>query len=338
MNPSAVTKRDVIPAADLAMLLDNPLDLYVKRTLGIDVFEGDGDADPVLPTEGERRDYADAVSELLAVLRTDPDNPEVIPTAAPAWRQRVANRGVLPPLSLAEETLNSGQQLAMELQRWGHLHEVPFSIGEQVDVRIPLSDGRTVVGAINGVQPDGQYRLARIFTERNTDYLAPQLIIDTLLLALHFLDPGLRAASLGQNPKERNKTETRKAAIAEGTTIATLQATLESLVSLYDEALVVPRPTFGDTGKLLASTGDSDDEARQEFKEFCDRLLMDFRSEVRLFGPAPEFEQVFSDAGVIRFLTRWAPLTSNPITVDSEARSTKKWPRPTKAPSKRAAK
>ncbi len=315
-----------IPASDLVLLLDNPLELYVKRTLGIDVYESDGDAGATLPTEVARKDYAAAAAELLEVVRGAPLDPEIVARAAAAWRARIGRRGVLPPLALGDEELHRAADLVSELQRQAALRAWPLTVGGSEEVRIPVCGGtRWITTSLSGLQHAAESpRLLRVFTERNTDTEQIRQRIDTWLLALHRSDVRVDSAFLGQHKEKSDKSFCRTGAVVEGTGVPQLADAMDELVGLYDEALRHPRPVFQNTGAgLLRSRND----ALEAFAEFCRRPLAAYRAEARLYGSTPDFDAVFADEGIAPFVQRWITFRDWPVSVTTSKASTARWPR-----------
>jgi exodeoxyribonuclease V gamma subunit len=304
-----------IAANDLALLLDDPLSLYVKRTLGIDVFEDDGDEEPLLPTEATRRDYAAATADLLQAMLQDPTGHDVVRDHAPAWCRRIAARGVLPPLALGDGVLTQGEQLVWELQNQLNLKGLPSAPGSSEPVRVPLRDGRAVVGRLDGLHGQASVQLLHLTTERNTPRLSQRQRIATWLLALQRRDLGVRSIFLGQHEKTTDKTFCRAGTIAEGVTLDVLQDRLEALVALYDEALRQPRPVFGDTADKLLQ---SEEAGLEAFAQHCRKPLPPYRVESRVYGPTPDFHQVFGDPALRAFLARWAAFKTGPVLVATD--------------------
>ena len=238
---------------------------------------------------------------------------------------------MLPPLALGEAALETGKSLISELQRQWNLRGLPMQSGTSLDVRIPLRDGRHVVATLEGVYDDADFHMIHITAARIDERMVLRHLVSTLLLALHRGSTEVRTLALGQNEELPDKTYAVAGSIQPDSSTDVLHEALEDMVALYDEALRAPRPKFGKTAEKLL---ESPEAALTAFETFCGRSLKPYHAEYRVFGPAPEFDLVFSDEALVPFFTRWLALQKGPVIVGNSRAKTGAWP--PKAPAPRA--
>lgn len=316
----SVALRGDIPVADLILALTSPTDLYVKRTLGIYVFEGDGDAPPTLPTAATRREFTLAAQSLLTRrqhLSADSTD-AMIADQHRVWRAAMARTGWLPPLGLADTELDDAEALAAEVLRQCGAKQIPLDPGRTVEVRLPLADGRHVTATIPGVFDAGPYRHISVSAKRNDTAQKLWQLVLTWLLVLHAGDTSIASFYIGQNDgsgKKRSASFARRAAVLDGVSLEKLRIGLEALVALHDEARGAARPLFGEVADAVVKGDDA--AARRAFSDHTNRQ-QSFTSESRLFGTSPDFDVIFGNSDERAFIESWHDLKTAYITIEND--------------------
>jgi exodeoxyribonuclease V gamma subunit len=292
----------VVTLDDLATFLEDPLRLYVKRTAGIDVYEGAEEAAAVIPLELPKRTRVKAAAALLERVAPWRDDAGAMQREAPAWRTALQREGVLPPGQRGEEALAEMQALVEELRFQCRSKARPMDGGTRVGIELPLACGMRLQGVVGGAHTgaDGALDLVRVDVVRHNE--GQQLRQQLELLAVAAVEDGRPVASwwIGEHDSNPGKTFATKGN-APPREPGYYAALLDRLVMLYREALGAPRPLFGGTGETLVTLGRG--QAAGKLAWWASRAK-EFSGEVRLYGTTPRLNDVFPRGGAEeRFLT-----------------------------------
>jgi exodeoxyribonuclease V gamma subunit len=292
----------VVTLDELATFLLDPLRLYVKRTAGIDVYEGAEEEAAVIPLALDKRARVKAAAALLERVAPWRDDEDALRREGPAWRATLRTEGVLPPGLRGEEAVREVEGLVEELRFQCRSKARPMHGGTRIGIDLPLACGVRLRGSVGGVYTgaEGTLDLVRASVERHDG--GQQLRQRLELLAAAAVENGRQVASwwIGEHATNNGKTYATKgsAPLREPGDHAAL---LDRLVLLYREALGAPRPLFGDTGETLVTLGRA--HAAGKLANWASRAK-EFAGEVRLFGTAPRLNDVLPRGGAEeRFLT-----------------------------------
>jgi exodeoxyribonuclease V gamma subunit len=295
-------REPVVTLDELATFLRDPLRLYVKRTAGIDVYEGAEEAAAVIPLVLDTRGRERAAAALLERLAPWRDDEGAVEREGPAWRAALRREGGLPPGQRGEEALREVQGLVEELRFQCRSKARPMDGGTRIGIDLPLPCGMRLQGAVGGVcaGEEDAVELVRVDVVRHDE--GQQLRQRLELLAAAAVEDGRPVASwwIGEHASNPGKTSATKGS-APPREPGHYTALLDRLVTLYREALGAPRPLFGDTGEALVTMGRT--QAARKLASWASRAR-EFAGEVRLFGTAPRLNDVLPQGGAEeRFLT-----------------------------------
>jgi exodeoxyribonuclease V gamma subunit len=321
------TAPQVVTLEDLVLFLENPVALYVKRTLGIDVYDKLDAAEAVIPLELSWRNERDAAAVLLDRIREARDRDTVVAEEAPAWRTLLEREGVLPPGHFAARSLTRMAGLVEGLRAQCHHKGKPMAHGTPLPLSWAWGDGFVLSGTVPGVHllPDGTRAIVHVGT-------APHALDDTsmALVQLWLLaacTPGHAVTSWWIGSKEGKAGADGVKALA---TYATKGAcavdqrdahghALRALLPLYREALAAPRPRFGKTADQV---GSDRAKAAHSFASFR-RDIKPWQPEARVYGLTPRFADIYPEGGeVVRFFTQLkGVLAAGPTVENCKAKS-----------------
>ena len=328
-RPVAPEQQRTLTLAELAEFINNPLDVYVRRTLEIDAFEGNAEPGTVIEIGADRKEISEAAAPLLARVLSAPLDETLMDREGPAWRDAVRGTGVLPPGAYGEAMLDTGLALVEHLRMQCAGKGITFAPTRSEDVVRTLANGRTITGIVSGIvdPPEGDHTLVRVFTDQNSDRRSEQQALELWLWAIHTADLRVTSFWIGMHKtnKSIHQSFARTCTIPDAATIDTLLADLGTLLELYDEAAAHPRPMFGGTAENL------DDLAKAQ-GAFASKLynpLPTYSSERRLYGANPTFAEVYNDPAIADFYGRFYAWQARRVQAET---STAK-PKPRKAKS-----
>jgi exodeoxyribonuclease V gamma subunit len=328
-QPVAPERQRILTLGDLAEFINNPLDVYVRRTLEIDAFEGNAEPGAVIELGADRREISEAAAPLLARVRAAPLDDMLVDREGPAWRDAVRGTGVLPPGAYGEAMLDTGLALVEHLRVQCTGKGITFAATRSEDVVLTLANGRTIVGIVSGIvdPPEGNYTLVRVFTDQNSERRGEQQALELWLWAIHTADTSVTSFWIGMHKtnKSIHQSFARTCAVPEAATIDTLLADLTTLIELYDEAAAHPRPMFGATAENLGEPA----KAQAAFSSALYNGLKPYSSEHRLYGASPSFAEVFNDPAIAAFYDRFYAWQARRV----QAQTSTAKPKPRKAKS-----
>jgi len=285
----------VVTLDDLAAFLDDPLRLYVRRTAGIDVFEGVDEEAAVIPLALGKRERVAAATALLERIAVVPDEADAVAREAAAWRAILLREGGLPPGHLGEAAAAEVEALVQALCFQCRGKGKPMAGGTPVVIDLPREGGLQLRGTVRGVfeGPDGALDLVRVGAERHD--ARRELVQRLELLAVAAVTDGhpVRSWWIGEHATNDGKTFATKGT-AEGGRPGPHVALLARLVALYQESLRSPRSLLGRTGEALVTEGrDKAAAALAGWK----RMAKPFDPAVRLYGTTPRLGDLFPAHG-----------------------------------------
>jgi exodeoxyribonuclease V gamma subunit len=208
----------------LVRFVERPIRAFLRRRLGISVFEGDDEIEDALPVELDALETWQVGDRLLKARLAGTGTKE-------AYRAEIA-RGMLPPGVLGEPVIRSVLPIVE-----GIVKQVPSTATASVDVKVSLRDGRTLRGTVAGVA--GDVLLSVTYSRVNPRH---RIAAWTRLLALTAAYPGrtFEAVTIGRPAAEVDA----NVAIAKLGPLDAQEALdhLEILLDLYDRGMREPPP------------------------------------------------------------------------------------------------
>jgi exodeoxyribonuclease V gamma subunit len=320
LEPQAVISID-----DLVTFASNPLDIYVKRTLGLDGWEAPPEPGAVIDVEAGYKTIAGIAEPLLDAIRERRDDEVAVDAAVGPWQQMVRRSGELPPKKLADPHVASAEALVRAIQIQCTAKGIPMRPTETIDVRVEVGGGRVIVGAVEGVvagEPS-EYALVKVMTDANSDRERLQQLFSTWLYAIHVNDVTIKSFVVGMKDDDAEKSYARAGRVLDEIRVEGIIQGLTELVRLYDEASRAPRPMFGKTASKLGDVA----AAQREFGNLFERPIKSYTSEFRLYGDSPSFEQIFDDE-TRSFFHRFFAVLAGTIEVKNSVAKPNKWPKP----------
>ena len=283
-GPLPVRDTTVVELADLVRFFERPVRAFLRLRLGIGLGDYDDEVEDALPVALDALELW-GVGQRLLEARLAGVEPRTSVLAEIA-------RGTLPPGVLGKPVIDRVQPTVEDIVR-----HVPTGDAGSVDVKLVLSDGRTLGGTVAGVVGD----VLRTVTYSR---VSPRhrLAAWVRLLALAAAHPGrsFEAVTVGRAPSRSDATVT----IAR---IAPLDAELardhlDVLLDLYDRGMREPAPLACLTSAAYAANSNPRDAWESTFEiEREDREL----EHQLVFGGVLTYDQL--NAAPVRHDERWDP-------------------------------
>jgi exodeoxyribonuclease V gamma subunit len=324
------TAPEVVTLEDLARFLENPVALYVKRTLGIDVYDKLDAAEAVIPLELSWRNERDAAAVLLDRIREARDRDAVVAEEAPAWRTLLEREGMLPPGHFAARSLTRMAGLVEGLRAQCHHKGKPMAHGTPLPLSWAWGDGFVLSGTVPGVHllPDGTRAIVHVGTAPHAHDDSSMALVQLWLLAActpgHAVTSwwiGSKEGKAGADGVKALATYATKGACAVDQRDAHVHA-LRALLPLYREALSAPRPRFGKTAEQVVTDRV---KAAKTFGQLRGRL-QPWQPEARVYGLTPRFADIYPEGGeVVRFFAQLqGVLAAGPTVENCKAKSVRR--------------
>ncbi len=125
----------------LVRFVERPVRAFLRRRLGISVWDGDDEVEDALPVELDNLETWQVGDRLLKARLAGTDSKS-------AYRAEIA-RGTLPPDRLGEPVIRTVLPTVEDIVK-----HVPATSTTSVDVKVALPDGRTLRGTVPGVAGD----------------------------------------------------------------------------------------------------------------------------------------------------------------------------------------
>jgi exodeoxyribonuclease V gamma subunit len=316
-NAETAAEKPVIDLEMLELLVDDPLKLFLTKTLGVPAWQKNEESTPAtLPTALKAWHLRDLVMELIPLASADPG-------AVGPWMETLRDRGVLPLGSMGEQQAAEICELAMGIAKQARESGVPVCDFSAVQMRVDL--GKHIFASdIPGFhQESGKMVIVRAEPGDKTSYGFPLHVAAIRLVAAQV---AAQAAGLPIPDQvsvvARHKDWTPGAMTDTGNPVKPCQIRkvrvdagidprkrLALWCELASEAMHERRGEFGLRGKK----SDTFEESFNDFvtaKNFSTGVARYPRtSEAIAYGLSPVFSDIFYDGSPERsFLTRFTSL------------------------------
>lgn len=218
----APPESDVLDLEDLASTLEHPVRAFIRRRLGATLPGDEPQLEDRLPLELDGLERWAIGDRLLQAALDGVD----LADAAAAERRR----GHMPPGTLGSATLQSVQTQVEPLLAASHRYLTEPAVS--IDVTIPLDDGRTLTGTVNGVH--GAVLVRTVFSRLGAKHRL-RAWVQLLALAAAFPDREFSAVTIGRGQVSSSR-------VARLSTPGHPRAALQRLVTIHDEAMCSPLP------------------------------------------------------------------------------------------------
>ncbi len=246
---------------DLVSFVSAPVRSFLRRRLGVSMFDSDDEVDDALPIDLDALQRWGVADRLLrACLRGTPFSAAVAAEKA---------RGMLPPGTLGDQVIDGCRQLVIAIATEAHRVTSDDTDHDPIDIRVALGDGRSVTGTVPGVSGD---TLLSVSYSR----VAPRHRMGAWVrfLALAATDPErpFSAATIGRGSGRDDVRTCRLEPFADdpGERARIARVHLSVLVDLYDRGMREPLPIFPKASAAWAEarTAGQDPEAaaRQDWE------------------------------------------------------------------------
>ena len=282
-----VEKQPVVELADLERAFVNPLDLFLRNTLGIYTFREDlAPDDATLPLVS--KNFKEVARSFLDGLLAEGISFDVY-----KWQQTIRLTGLLPVGAFGESELEIAESLAnsfVELADKNKFHLINL---ETANVEIRLTDGTLVRGSLSGVDLNAD-EPALVFTsfgqKFDAAYWSDKKALAVRLLALIADGSSVSCVrAIHQHDKKPEIGILRKVPFAQPISVDEAIQRFDLLSRLYLQALSMPIGRFGKTVDKLKNDRDA---ARKEFNDFVRSERYANSGEFVVFGPDPDFDVV----------------------------------------------
>jgi exodeoxyribonuclease V gamma subunit len=208
----------------LVRFVERPVRAFLRRRLGISVWDADDDVEDALPVELDNLETWQVGDRLLKARLAGTESKA-------AYRAEIA-RGTLPPGVLGEPVIRTVLPTVEDI-----VAKVPVTSTTSLDVKVALPDGRTLRGTVPGVAGDAL--LTVTYSRVNPRH---RIAAWVRLLALTAAHPGRRfeAVTIGRPPSKVDASVAiaRIAPIDPGEALDHLAV----LLDLYDRGMREPPP------------------------------------------------------------------------------------------------
>ena len=291
-----VERQHIVELADLEQAFVNPLDLFLRNTLGVFTYREDlTPDDATLPLES--KNFKEVARSFLDGLLADGLSFDVN-----KWRQTIRLTGLLPVGAFGESELLMAEKLAQSFVAKADEKKFHLVDLETVDIELRLADQTLVRGSLPGVDLRAD-EPALVFTSFKDDFDSPywsdRRALAVRLLALLAADTPIecvRAIHRSDNKKTPDKGIARKIPISTDSPISDASSRFEILRDLYYTALSMPIGRFNGAVDKLSIDRDA---ARKSFDDFVRSVRYSNSGEFVCFGPDPDFDVVCAPGGAI---------------------------------------
>jgi exonuclease V gamma subunit len=290
-----IDRQHIVELSDLERAFVNPLNLFLRNTLGVFTFREDlTPDDATLPLES--KNFKEVARSLLDGLLVDGPSFDV-----QKWRQTIRLTGLLPVGAFGESELLMAESLAQSFVDKADENGFHLTGLETADVELRLADQTLVRGTLPGIDVRAD-EPALVFTSFGTEFTDTPYWSDRKALAIRLLvllaaeSPVVCIRSIHRNKKPLDEGIARRIPVSIAEPIVDPLARIEILKEMYFKALSSPIGRFGATADKLSSDRD---EARKTFDEFVRSERYTKSNEFICFGPDPDFDVVCAPGGAI---------------------------------------
>jgi hypothetical protein len=290
-----IDRQHIVEVSDLERAFVNPLNLFLRNTLGVFTYREDlTPDDATLPLESKNfkevaRSFLDGLLAEGAVFDVN------------QWQQTIRLTGLLPVGAFGESELLMAESLAQSFVEKAEENGFHLTGLQTADIELRLADQTLVRGSLPGIDLRA-HEPALVFTSFGTDFTDTPYWSDRKALAIRLLlllaaeSPVVCVRSIHRNKKPLDEGIARRIPVSIAKPIVDPLARIEILKDLYFKALSSPIGRFGGTADKL---GSDRDEARKTFDEFVRSERYTKSNEFICFGPDPDFDVVCARGGTI---------------------------------------
>jgi exodeoxyribonuclease V gamma subunit len=291
-----IDRQHIVELSDLERAFVNPLNLFLRNTLGVFTFREDlTPDDATLPLES--KNFKEVARSFLDGLLVDGPSFDV-----QKWRQTIRLTGLLPVGAFGESELLMAESLAQSFVDKADENGFHLTGLETADIELRLADQTLVRGTLPGIDLRAD-EPALVFTSFKDDFDSPYwsdrraLAVRLLaLLAANTPIECVRAIHRSDNKKTPDKGIARKIPISTDSPISDASSRFEILRDLYYIALSMPIGRFNGAVDKLSIDRDA---ARKSFDDFVRSERYSNSGEFVCFGPDPDFDVVCAPGGAI---------------------------------------
>ncbi|MEO5975121.1 MAG: hypothetical protein ABIQ38_07980, partial [Ilumatobacteraceae bacterium] len=286
---------EILELSELEQFVADPLQLFVRHTLGIKAWRDNESATPAtFPLSLTKREHRDRSEQLLQVLLNNNGS-----DAEAEWQDALQISGLLPVGVFGDAQLAEITQLVHGIVTESAAKQVPLQNGATHDIRGTVGSFQ-IVGRIEGVHADSK-QVVMLSTEDDFDKIKPVAAL-RLLVATAFDLSVDRLVVVSRHDKWKPGATNAKGTPAPIAQIRTLrldptitqsqaQDRLAVLGNLVRLALASPCASFGGAAtEALVDRG----EGRKKFEQFVNSKSYRYSSESIVYGSHPQFGDVFA--------------------------------------------
>jgi hypothetical protein len=291
-----VERQHIVELADLERAFVNPLDLFLRNTLGVYTYREDlTPDDATLPLAS--KNFKEVAQSFLDGLLADGMGFDVN-----KWRQTIRLTGLLPVGAFGESELLMAEALARSFVEKADEKKFHLVGLETVDIELRLADQTLVRGSLPGVDLRAD-EPALVFTSFKHDFDSPywsdRRALAVRLVALIASGSVVdRVWAIHQKDKKKNADvgmARKMPFLVKDSSVDPLER-LEVLKEMYYIALSTPVGRFDGAVHKLSFDRDA---ARKSFDDFVRSERYSNSGEFVCFGPDPDFDVVCAPGGTL---------------------------------------
>ena len=301
----------------LELVMVNPLDLYLNRTLDIFKWRDDSMSAPAtLPLELTKKEKALLAEELLEKLSTSDSADE-----QNNWEHAVRRRGILPVGLFADAEISEIATLALAMHNQLSANSFNYSELDSLDLEYEVSPTIRIVGQIEGYsQVDSGCSVSVSFKDRDRKYgyeYSLSKMAVRLLVAKAAGLPISKGYILARHEKWPSADQTkswRDRTVELAPSIDQLEAVnrVATLCNMVQIALASPCGSFNEAAL------ESDPKAAITFENFVSNESYDGTDECMVFGQNPIYSDVFNAASPVRKFWELYPTAFSTPKIDNK--------------------
>ena len=289
-----VERKHIVELADLERAFVNPLDLFLRNTLGVYTFREDlTPDDATLPLTS--KNFKEVAQSYLDGLLADGIGFDVN-----EWRQTVRLTGLLPVGAFGDSELDMAESLAHSFVDKADENGFHLTDLETADIELRLSDQTLVRGSLHGIDLRAD-EPALVFTSFGIDFDSSywsdkEALAIRLLTLIAAKSPVVCVRAIHRNKDPNDRGIARKIPISTTDPIVDPMKRMEILKEMYYIALSTPIGRFNGAVHKLSVDREA---ARKTFDEFVRSERYSKSGELVCFGPDPDFDVVCAPGGAI---------------------------------------
>lgn len=290
-----IERQHIVELADLERAFVNPLDLFLRNTLGVFTYREDlTPDDAILPLK--LMNFKEVARSFLDGLLADGLSLDV-----QKWRQTIRLTGLLPVGAFGESELLMAESLARSFVAKADEKKFHLVDLETVDIKLRLADQTLVRGSLPGVDLRAD-EPALVFTSFGIHFSDTHYWSDRKALAIRLLillateSPVVCVRAIHRNKDSIDQGIARKMPLSATDPIVDPVQRVEILKEMYYIALSTPIGRFDGAVHRLSIDRDA---ARKSFDDFVRSERYSNSGEFVCFGSDPDFDVVCAPGGTI---------------------------------------